>query len=319
MIPIIGNIVIGISDFSLRKYDNHEFMLAALRRDLGRWKGDKVLAKASERLRNDPSFMLAVANNNLASLQYASADLKRNKAFMLDVVEIIKGAKLPNRDNQYTHRGEQRCGSEIFRDYCDPSLFSDQDFMFDVDSKSFVKYSDGWNGESEINVFWLSQELRKNKEFALRCFENKPRSAFYEKLDAILRDDEAFVLDLIKKDTERKMHITNISLNRRYAENKDFMLKAIDIDEKRFNQASGLLHNDPEFMLAAIKKVPTIALDYIERSKQLTDNQQFLIEVKKVILDKLKELNDSSIPLQDECALREHMEKLEKYLENCNQ
>ena len=81
LIPLIGNIVIGIYDFANRKYNDKNQMLAAVQEN------GFALEHASEELKNDKDVVLAAVQQTGFALMYAGAELQEDKDIALTAVK----------------------------------------------------------------------------------------------------------------------------------------------------------------------------------------------------------------------------------------
>ena len=81
LIPVIGNIVVGIYDFANRKYNDKAFMLTAVQQN------GMALQYASEQLKSDRDVVLAAIRKNSWALEFASEQLKGDKDVVLAAVQ----------------------------------------------------------------------------------------------------------------------------------------------------------------------------------------------------------------------------------------
>ena len=153
LIPVIGNVIVGIYDFANRKYNDKDYMLAAVRLDgraLARaserlkddW--DVVLAavqqyvwaaldNASDRLKDNGDFMRAAVQENSSAVVYASDRLKDNRDFMLVAVQKNVRAALDNasdrlKDDENFMLAAVRKYTRAF-DYASDRLKNDRNFV----------------------------------------------------------------------------------------------------------------------------------------------------------------------------------------------
>jgi Domain of unknown function (DUF4116) len=81
LIPVVGNIIVGIYDFANRKYNDRDFMLAAVKQD------GLALEDANEQFKDDREVVLAAVQQNGWALEDASEQFKEDRDFMLAAVQ----------------------------------------------------------------------------------------------------------------------------------------------------------------------------------------------------------------------------------------
>ena len=158
LIPGIGNLIIAIYDLTQRKYDNINFMLAAVRKD------GMALEHASRRLKNNAKLVLTAVKQNWLALQHASNPLKNNQDFVLPLIRenrntfTLVGDTL-NKNRQFILAVVQIDGL-ILEDVSDPFKNDEE-----VASTAFQQ-----NHEALEHV---GNELKNNREFILKLWINK--------------------------------------------------------------------------------------------------------------------------------------------------
>lgn len=133
LVPVIGNIMIIIYDLSNRKYNNKNFMLAAVRQNA--WK----LASASEPLKDDKEVVLAAVQRNGWVLQLASERLKNDKEVVLAALRESVGGPIR---------------------YVGKQLKNDREVMLVAVQLNFLALEHA------------SEKLKDNKEFVLAAVQN---------------------------------------------------------------------------------------------------------------------------------------------------
>ena len=137
LIPVIGNILVGIYDFVNRKYNDKEFMLAAVQQDV--W----ALRFASARLKDDPEFMLAAVQQNGWALQFASDRLKDDKEVVLAAV--------------------QQNGTVL--EYASDTLKADKEFMLEAVQQ---------NGRAFIDVPGIKERFEDDEDIGREAYRQYP-------------------------------------------------------------------------------------------------------------------------------------------------
>jgi hypothetical protein len=102
--------------------------------------------------------------------------------------------------------------------------------------------------KSGSNMQYLSERLRYDKKFILRCiryFESPDNSLF---ISDSLRDDAEVVMEMVKK----SFYFLDVA-SKRLKNDRDFMLKLVDISNNCFSYASYALKTDRDFVLKVVK------------------------------------------------------------------
>lgn len=81
LIPLFGNILVGVYDFANRKHSFKHLFLPIVKKD------SIALKDASDRLKNDKEIVLAAIQQNSKALYYASDELKADRTILLAAVQ----------------------------------------------------------------------------------------------------------------------------------------------------------------------------------------------------------------------------------------
>lgn len=233
---------------------------------------DSFIQKIPEAFKNDPHIFLAAICKNPKNFQYAGDELKKNKNFILEVMEKV-----------------WHCGDFILP-YIDPSLFNNLDFMTQLikSSPKAVKFlgkklkdnKDLWRMAMKKDQFVLDElrgPLRKDREFAreaiaingtlIRCFAPE------------IRNDREFAIQAIKVNGGA-LGVIDKSLG--LHDDKEVILMAVASNPYSIRLASDRLKKDEDVALLAVKT------DYntIEKlHKDFLSNKDFILKAMN-ILDK---------------------------------
>lgn len=82
LVPVLGNLIIGIYDFTNRKYSSKSFALSAIKYDID-WRAQDV----THELKKDKDVMFAAFKRNKKSLEHANDKLNKDKDFILRCVK----------------------------------------------------------------------------------------------------------------------------------------------------------------------------------------------------------------------------------------
>ena len=254
----------------------------------------------SKTLRNDENFVLSLLDSGWIDeiLEFIPNELRNNVEFYKKAVKKI----FEECDDEYCHLVKY-AGEEVKKDrkfaefvlknkgdeyeYFDDSIKNDEYFKSlalaggasfeDIgvnsfnDEKSALNYIKtltqyGYKDTSKIEK--ISKTLLQDVKFVKKAV--KTNAVFYLYLPVDMQDNGDVAIEIVKQGVDYLRW-----LNPKLKNDKDFMLKAMDINIKSLNYVTDILLN-PDFMFEAIKKNAN-AVEYVPLKLKI--NKEFLEKV----------------------------------------
>lgn len=237
-----------------------------------------AVSYASDRLKNDKSFMMACLEVNGLALEHASNFLKRDKDVVFAAV--------------------RNYGSAL--QYADEILMKDKDFIIscmEINEFSFRHTNDSWKKDRDVvlaavkklylNFEYANEDLKNEKKFVTKCLESDPlifplvsenlradreiveiairksHGAFFDNVSNKLKSDKQFVLEVMRDyvsiqilSASEIVGVNGLALQYARQEmksNKELVLKAIKENAKALTFASSRLQNNFEFLVESAR------------------------------------------------------------------
>lgn len=285
LIPIFGNIAIGIYDFVTWKYHDKEMMLAEVQKDglmlqhaSEKLKNDPNVVSAAiknkpwatayigEELKNDPDFVLSIAEGNPEILKFVGEDLNNNRNFVLAIVQK-NGHAIQNAQDRFKN-DEEIANAALEQNiysisYISKRLQDDRIFILSLVKKNcsvFEVIDKKWRGDEEIAFVAVSQngvllrcaseDLQNNPKIAHAAMHNS--SLAIEHVGKKLQKNIAAMIDIAKdaKSMEYSMRYASQGLR----DNEDFIDAMVMYHGlKLLEFASARLRSDQSFMNTMLK------------------------------------------------------------------
>lgn len=228
----INSLTIGYASDELK--DNKDFMLQVIQDN------DWCTGYASERLKNDEEYMLKAVSKNSWNIKYASDELKNDKDFILKAIEIDGWCILSTNED---FRMNEDFMLEAIKlnswsiNLIPPILRNNEEFMLQAIKLNY------------LCLEYISNELLAHSEIINRVFEFINISKYSGNP---MLSDENIILEAIKNG--ELFCFANVSDDIR--NNREFMLKAIELNSDCIGYSSNKLLNDSDYMIEVIKKNP---------------------------------------------------------------
>jgi lambda repressor-like predicted transcriptional regulator len=235
---------------------------------------------ASDELRDDPKFMLAVIHDDLYKVEYASDRLKKNRKFMLSVVETygywsVKYVSRDFRDDPEFMLAAIQHDIDILH-FASDRLKKNRKFMLSVVDKYGSR-----------SLTYASQDLGDDPEFMLAAIQHDTECCDYVSISDKLGDDPTFMLTVMQISV---ILLQDASKNLR--KNREFMLAAVQQDGMALEFASKKLKNDREIVFAALQNDGWAFIyvsDELQNDHELIPHIEKLTKDREIVLATMKE------------------------------
>ena len=234
----------------------------------------KYIKSASDRLKDDEEFVLAVLEKNKDALKYASDRLKDSKEFVLAALEKNKDAlkytsdRLKDSKEVVLVAVENKGGT---LEYASDRLKDDKEVVLaavEKDGHALWHASDRLKDDKEVvlaavekdgHALWhASDRLKGDKEVVLVAVKNKGGTLEYA--SDRLKDDKDVVLAAVKNYPDALKHASD-----RLKDDRDFILAAIKGNPDASNPASSRFKNDYYFVKEVLKIEKINTSDFFEK------------------------------------------------------
>lgn len=238
LVPILGNIVIGLLDLYAATEERDRF-LKAVEED------PESLVRAGHRIQDDKGLMLLVLKKNADLFEDISERLQHDR----DIVRVAvstKGAILENVDSIY--KDDPEVVSLALEN--DPFALQFASYRLNHDrkivSKALLK-----NG---MVLQHAVPYIRKNKEMVFLAAKSYPHA--FELADESLKNDREFIREAIKK----KFSLALAYASPQISKDRDFVKELVEIDPWVFRDAHRSLRGDQDFAVQLLPNNPAAIL-----------------------------------------------------------
>lgn len=321
LIPVIGNIIVAIIDYAVRKdysresllltiYGNRDFDGKSVIRDNSSLvehasdeikddknfvlrlvqKNGKTLRFVSDRLKNDPEVVNAAVQYCPEAYRFASGEIREKKDFLIALlrnkIRVLRYA------TDLFKADKEVVSVAVDYDYTHNSILLHIGNQLKRDWPFMV----GIIRRHPAKIHSISDELKSNKKFLLEVIEVKPELLLF--LSQSLNFDRVFLLEACKKNPLAFQYLVGD-----FKGEREFVLDVVARCPEMFQYATPILRADPDFVLETVKRNPG-ALDYA--SPELFAQREFMLNVIEIYA---RALNFNETLASNDVFIKEAAEK----------